>query len=228
MDEKQEIKAAKRGDKLALESLFKKNKDLIDYKTNAFSRAPVPPAAVRAEAYKLFMIAIRRYNEDSGIKFRTFLEANLRLNRFVTQNSSVVRLPENRVLELTRYKHTKSTMESIMGREPSPVEMADHLGWRLSQVEKMENSINRSIYSEAESTERKIPVIGDISSRYKDTVELLYFSMMPEQQLVWDYSNGSHGKPKLKIEEISKKMNMSTDKVYRILREIHQKVHGRL
>lgn len=226
--EKTQIIKAQRGNQEAIQDLFEKNKDLLDYKANAFSRAPIPNAAVKAEAYKIFMIALRRYDINSGIKFRTFLESHLRLNRYVTQNSSVVRLPENRVLEITRYRTTKASLESMLGREPSPAEMAAHLGWRLAQAEKMERSLSRSILSEAESSERKFSISTDMSSRYTDTIELLYYSLSGEERDVWDFANGAHGKPKLKAEQIAEKLRLSVDKVYRILRDVNKRIHGRL
>ena len=224
MDDKL-VKDAKRGNRTAIDKLFTKNKDLMDYKANSFRKAALPLSAIKAEAYKIFLVALNRYNVGSGIKFRTFLESHLRLNRFVTTYGSVVRIPENRALEVQRYRTTKSGLESMYNREITPIEMADHLGWRLQQVEKMEKTLGRQLYSESESMERKFSLETHSNDRYKETLELMYYSLPPEEQLILDYSRGNHGKSKLKIVEIAKRLKMSTDKIYRILKKIDRRLH---
>ena len=220
------IKKAKQGNQRAINKLFKIYKPLLDYKAGAFRKAAMPFASIQAETYKLFMSALKKYDAVRGIQFKTFMENAVRPNRFVNTYKNIIRIPENRILEITRFKNTKTTLETMMGREPTPVELADHMGWSVNHVSKMEESLARQVFSASESMERKFSIGGVFQDRLKETSDYVYYQLPPQAQHVYDYSSGAHGKPKLDAKAITKKMGISMDKVYRIRRKIDAEIHG--
>ena len=220
------IKKAKHGDRQAVKELFKIYKPLLDYKAGAFRKAALPFAAIQAETYKLFMIALKKYDAKRGIQFKTFMETEVRPNRFVNTYKNIIRIPENRVLEITRFKNVKATLDTMLGREPTPVEMGDHMGWSTNMVGKMEEDLNRQVFSASESMERKFSVGGHFQDRLKETSDYVYYQLDPLSQHVYDYSSGAHGKSRLDATAIAKKLKISMDKVYRIRRKIDAEIHG--
>jgi DNA-directed RNA polymerase specialized sigma subunit len=220
------ILRAKRGDFAARNELLAKYKPNIDMLIRRWSRAPVPTAAIQGEAMKLLLLAADRYDPSSGVLFKTFMETQLRgLYRYVNAHKNVARVPEHRVLQIRRFQNAKSLLEAQKDREPTHDEMADHLGWGLQQVQMMDTALSRGAFALSESEERNFADPINFYGRMGETLEFLYFQMSPDEKLVYDYSLGAHGKPKISsVADISRRTGLSTDKVYAIKRKMAKDV----
>lgn len=227
-DEKDLLKRAKAGDPIAKNELIQRYRPMLRHKIRAYSRAPVPQAALQGEAMRLLLHAIDRYDPAKGVKFKTFLDHNLRgLYRYTARAKNVARIPEHQTLQISRFKNVKSILESKKGREPTAHEVADALAWSPAQVTKMETALNRRdiAASGIEAMHGK----ERLEEKMEDLMEYEYFEMMPEEKLVFDYTLGKHGKPKLRdVKSISRRTGLSTDKVYEIKRNIAQKIAQRI
>jgi DNA-directed RNA polymerase sigma subunit (sigma70/sigma32) len=210
----------KGGDKQALNQLIRNHMDLLIMKARRFDKAPVPYPAVLGQAMQLTAVAAKKYDPDSDVRFRTFLEHYLRgLRRYVDQNKRVDRVPEHRLLQVNRYMSQKALLQARQDREPSNQELAEALGWSVTEVQQMEKVLNQR--SLAASGLENVEGEDAAQSRFAETVELSYVSWSPEEQLVYDYSVGAHGKPQLRsVPEIAKTTGLSTDAVYRIKRKL--------
>lgn len=205
--------------------LLRRHKTFLDFKASAYRSAAMPIAAIKAEAYKVLLSSIGRFDPRQGVKFKTFLESSVRkINRFVAQNKSIARIPEQKGLKIQTFEATRSALSNLLGREPSALELADHLKWSLNEVEKMEEALSRRVLSEEETYSRKMAPGTLYGDAWNETREFLYYELDPMSQLVFDYSEGAHGKKVLKADEIAKKLNTSIDKVYAIRRQIDAKL----
>lgn len=212
---------AKRGDTAALNELIERHNDLLQRKAGVFARAPIPNSVVHAQAIKLMRIAVDRY-QPGQVRFRTFLESTVRLNRFVTSNKGAARIPEHRALLIRRYLATKEVLRSEKDREPSNTEVAEALRWSVTDVDRLERAVNRR---ELAASSMQFDQISSQTDRFKETAEFLYFGLSAEEQLVFDYSLGAHGKPRIRsVKEMSAKTGISTDKIYEIKRRIARKL----
>ena len=222
------INRVKRGDVLAKNELVRKYMPVIRQRLRVYSRAPIPMGALEGEGIKLLLYAAERFDPKSGAAFRTFLGHNLKgLYRYVNQHKNVARIPEHQVLQITRFGNTKSILQTDKGREPTNEEMADALGWSLPQVRKMEMAVSRRDI--AMSGIETLHEMERLDDRMEDLLEFAYFQITPEEKLVYDYSLGRHGKPRLKdAKAIARKTGLSLDKVYEIKREVAQRVQARL
>lgn len=211
-----------RGDPQAFNALLVRHNDLLTRKSDAFRRAPVPPSAIYAHAVKLTRQAAQRYTPGTGAQFRTYLESNLRLTRFVNGAKNVARVPEHRSLMVGRYKTAKTLLTDEKDRDPTATEMAEHLGWSVADVERMETVLSRR---ELSSSGMQYDQLGGFSARFEDGVEMLYYSLTPEEQLVLDYSLGRHGKPQTKsVAEMSRATGLTADRIYAIKRTLARKL----
>lgn len=222
------ILRVKRGDVLAKNELVRKYMPVIRQRLQVYSRAPVPIAALEGEGIKLLLYAADKYDPKSGVQFRTFLGHSLKgLYRYVNQHKNMARIPEHQVLQLTRFQNTKSILQTDKGREPTNEEMADALDWSVPQVHKMEMSMSRRDI--AMSGIDVLHEVERLDTKLEDLLEFTYFSMSPEEKLVYDYSLGRHGKTRLKdAKEIARKTGLTVDKVYEMKRSVAQKVQSRL
>lgn len=216
------VTKAKRGDESAFNQLLERHYDLISKKAQAYSSAPVPQSVIKAQAIKIFKGVIDRYDPSSDANFRTFLESNLRLSRFVNQTKNVARIPEHRFLMLSRYVTTKEILKTEKDREPTPTEMAEALHISVSDATELEKAVSRKELSTSGMT---FDQVGAINDRFKDSLEFIYFVLTPQEQLVFDYSLGAHGKPRLdSVTEIMRKTGLTQDKVYAIKRDLAKKL----
>lgn len=216
------ILRAKAGDFAARNELLRKYKEDLDRAVRKWSRAPVPSAAIEGEAMKLLLLAADRFDPKAGVKFKTFLDAQMRgLYRYVNTNKNVARVPEHRVLQIQRYQNAKSLLEAKKDREPTHEEMADHLSWSLQQVQMMDTALSRGSLSLATSEEKGFSDPITFYDRMGETFEFIYFKMEPEEKLIYDYSLGAHGRKKLgSVEDISRVTGIPTHKVYAIKKKL--------
>lgn len=222
------VARAKAGDFVAKNDLIRRFSTTIKFKSNAFSRAPMPSAAIEGEGMSLLLQAVEKFNPGMGLKFKTFLEQMLKgLYRYVATNKNIARIPEHQVMQISRYKTIKEILRASKDREPTTDEVADSIGWPISQVVKMETSLSRR--SVAMSDIEGLHEVADMPARMKDVAELEYFGMMPEEKLVYDYSMGAHGKKTLtSVAAISKAAGLPPDKVYAIKRALAHKIASRI
>lgn len=216
------VAKAKRGDAAAFDQLIERHSDLISKKVGAFRMAPVPSSAIYAHAIKLMRNAVEKYNPASDANFRTFFEANLRLTRFVNDHKTVARIPEHRSLMIGRYIAAKNILLADKGREPTPEEIAHELRISISDAVKLEKIVNTK---ELAASSMSFDQVGGVANRFTNAGEFMYFGLTPQEQLVYDYSLGAHGKPALKsVADIAKRAGISADMVYRIKRELGEKI----
>lgn len=219
------VSRAKNGDNKALNQLIEQNKDLLSAKSFIFRKAPIPGAAIEGEAMRLLLVAVNRYDPNSTANFRTYLEHTLRgLNRYVNSNKNIARIPENRLAQIRHFETIKSLLRTDRGRDPTIDELSDELGWSMPEVAAMNKSLKQKDLSEMSFISEDAAT--RVSSRLTETGELLYVTLLPEEKLVYDYLLGAHGKPKLSsVFTIARKTKLSTDKVYRVRRDISRKLN---
>lgn len=222
------VRRAKAGDKIALNELIRLHKDLIDVKVNNFKKAPVPGAAIEGEALALFLAALDRYTPASGANFRTYLEHMLRgLNRYVNSNKNIARIPENKFLRMRHYMSLRSLLVAQYNREPTLDELSDETGWSKTDVAAMEQALKQKDLAAFDFEEQG--KAKQMESRLYETSEFLYASLTPQEKQIYDYSLGAHGKPVINsVAELAKKTGMSTDQVYKIRRQIAQRISQHL
>lgn len=213
---------AKRGDTQALNELIDRHSDLIKKKVGGFAFAAVPSSVIHAHAIKLLKNAVEKYSPGEGANFRTFLESNLRLTRFVNDHKTIARIPEHRSLMISRYIAAKNMLFADKNREPTAEEIAHDLKISIADAVKLEQIINSKTLASSAMT---FDQVSNVSNRFTNAGEFMYFGLTPQEQLVYDYSLGAHGKPALKsVADIAKKVGITTDKVYQIKRDLGEKI----
>lgn len=222
------VARAQAGDHVALNQLIANNRDLLDVTIAKYRKAPVPTPAIEGEVLKLFTIAVHKYSPAAGATFRTYLETVLRgTNRYVNSNKNVARIPEHRLLRIRHYETIKSLLRAQTNREPTIDELSDQLGWSLADVAAMDKALRQKDLAEMDFVTG-----GDqekLESRITETAEFLYDSLLPDEKLVYDYSTGRHGKPRVaSVADMARKTGLTVDRVYKLTRSVTRKVNHNL
>lgn len=214
-------KATKSSSDLTL--LFKRLDPLIQSNVNKYSAAPIPRSALEAEAKKWSLKAFENFNPTMGVKLSTHVSNYLRkLFRYTVQHQNVGRIPEHRALQINSFKVGNTQLHDKLGRPPTNNELADHLAWPIKHVNEMVNSLRQDIAASTgmgdEGTDKHSPQM--------EVIQLGYHSLLPDEQVVFDYTLGMHGKPKLSPGEIAVKMKLSNSKISKLRNSITAKLHG--
>ena len=206
-----------------LSVLFKRLDPLIQSNVNRYSAAPIPRSALEAEAKKWTLKAFEGFNPTMGVKLSTHVTNYLRkLYRYTVQHQNIGRIPEHRALQINSFKVANTQLHDKLGRPATTTELADHLAWPIKHVREMESSLRQDIAASTgmgeEGTEKHSPEM--------EVIQMGYYSLTPEEQIIFDYTLGSHGKPKLSPGEMATKLKMSNSKISKLRNSVASKLHG--
>ena len=119
---------------------------------------------------------------------------------------NAIRLPENMQLKVREFMNAKADLKEKLGREPTSEELADHLGWPLKKVVRMEKQLHNEASASTQIFEPEDP---NRDSKLDLKLDLVYRSLSPRDKLIFEYTTGYGGKPKLSNNEIAKKLGVS-------------------
>jgi len=166
----------------------------------------IPPPILKLKAKRLILKALPKYNPKLA-RLNTFIVHQLApLKRENMKSQNIVRLPENTQLKVRSYLDARQILSEKNDREPTTEELTDHLAWKRKDVDRME----RQFHSEAAHS----TMIYEGASMFHGSdlnlkIDLVYKSLTPRDQLVFEYSTGYGGKPKISNNTIAKRLKVS-------------------
>ena len=199
---------------------------LVNARVNEFKGAPVPPSAVRGFANAQAVRALQTYDPNRGAAVSTFVSWHLKkVKAFVLKHQNIGKIPEHRARNITPYKNARDELTQKMGMPPDSLTLAEHLGWSQAEVGRMESELRKDYIA---SLSPEVDRLADLqSSRERDVLRYIHYDLTPEERLVYEYSLGLYGRPKLSATNIAKTMNVSLPKVSRIRKKIDMKLRER-
>jgi DNA-directed RNA polymerase specialized sigma subunit len=167
----------------------------------------IPPAILKLKAKALVIKALPKYNPDKA-QLNTFIVHQLApLKRENMKAQNIIRMPENMQLKVRTFIDRKQRLEDKLRREPTSLELADELKWSLKEVKRMERqfhteaNVGSLIYEEGASY---------LDSKLNLRTDLVFRSLAPRDQLIFEYSTGYGGKQKISNNEIARKLKVSS------------------
>lgn len=206
-----------------LRPLLKNFRGLIRSKSNRWAQnTDLPAAAVHAEFNKQFVNALRTYDPNKGTKLGSWVTTNLKkAQRWASTYQNPARVQETRYYKIGEFDNTVAQLDEQLGREPTNLELAEALKWSEEEVTRMQKEKRPTLYSSAFEGYDPTTIVP---SRESEVLRLIRFELSPEELLVYEYTGGYGGKPKLRPGQIAKKLNMSPSKITRIRNSIANKM----
>lgn len=129
---KDEVEVAKRiqdGDQIALASLVKANLRFVVSVAKQYQNLGLPLSDLINEGNLGLMVAAKRFDGSKGFKFISYAVWWIRQSilQALAEQSRIVRLPLNRIGELTRVNKIFTKLEQRLGRPPENEEIAAEL-----------------------------------------------------------------------------------------------------
>ncbi len=209
-----------------LEPLLDGMQGLINSRVNEFKQAPVPQSAVRGFANAKAIHAFENYNPKKGAALSTYVTWHLKkVKAFVLKHQNIGRIPEHRARNITEFKNTKEDLTQKMGMPPDSLTLAENLGWSQAEVNRMEAELRKDLVASFSPEPDRLPDIQ--SAREREVLRYIHYDLTPDERLVFEYSLGLYGKPKLSAKQIAQTMSISQPKVSRIRAKIDKKLRER-
>lgn len=209
---------------MTLQPLMRQLDPLIQNQVNKWSGAIARPV-LDAKAKQLALEGIKTYDPNAGAALATHVTNRLKkLSREVYTHQDAVRLPEYKKLRVHSYLKGQQELMDQYGREPSHVELADHLGWSPKAVGEVQRSMNPELVESQDMGAglfEQTSVWGNESD--DGLVDLVYFDLEPVDKQIFEHSTGYSGKPILNNTQLCKKTGLTQGQLsYRKRKLINQ------
>lgn len=196
---------------------------------NASFNSNIPQSAHQAYAAQNFYNALKTFDPKHGVlQTHVYGSVGKKAHRLNALYQNLGHAPEPRAQMAGRYLDAKEYLKNQLDREPSAAELADHMSIGISKIGLLEKEIHKDLALD-DMTEQQTYFMTDAN---QEKLEFLYYDLSGEEQVVYDYIMGAHGKPRMTrgggkrvdFDGIAQKMGVSSSKV----RNIHKKIARKL
>lgn len=173
-----------------LAELMKEMEPQINGAVYKYLHSGLPEAAVRAEAKRLVLDALERYDPTKGT-LKNYVAVYLqKLYRYVNNYQNVVRMPENHRIAYGELLRAEDEFRIMTGREPTIAEMADKLGWDPARISllKKETAGAAVVSSEVWDVHNTSDVM-----EFNNAIAYAQTKLNPQEMKVLEYSTGIGG-----------------------------------
>ncbi len=156
----------KQGDQAALEKLVKANLRFVVSVAKQYHHSKVPLNDLINDGNVGLIKAARMFDETKGFKFISYAVWWIRqsIMESLANHSRIVRIPANKIGELSKINHATSTMEQKFEREPTSEELADFLGIKPEDIKSANNASIRQSSLDAPFDEGEDGTLLDLLS----------------------------------------------------------------
>jgi DNA-directed RNA polymerase specialized sigma subunit len=199
--------------------LLEDHKKLVEFEAAKYA-GYVPLAIVTAEAYKLANKAIDDFNENSGIKFSTFLVNSLKkLSRLSTQYGGIVRIPENKQFKIQKMNVAEEELRGELGREPSLAEIANKTRTSLKEVTNLYSTRKKEV-----TFANVVQTPTFVTDQNDDWIHYVYHDLSDVDKIIMERKTGFGGKKILSTEELAKQLKLAASTIINRLNMITSKL----
>lgn len=187
----------------------------IDYAVRKFSTAGIPQSVLRVKAKALALEQCKTFRPGFGANLSTHVgNGLLKMIDYVDSEKDVVRIPNNIKKHIPKYIENKEILTDSLGRQPSGIEMADRLKISPNLVHDIETIINRKEIGESSSN---LSPAYSMESKEHKAIMIQYYDIQDDKErLVYEYTFGIMGKPRMQVSQISLKTSVPEHTVRRI------------
>lgn len=146
---------------------------------------------LETKAKILAVEAIRSYQPSRGAALATHVTNRLqKLSRTVYTHTQAARLPEHKAVGMTTFSVASDQLQNDLGRSPTHIELADHLGWTQGRTREFQRAYDRKeLLTSGEFNPSAFPV----ADQHDPIIDYVYFDMEPQKQKLFEGITGYGG-----------------------------------
>ena len=244
---KDEIEVAKKikgGDQDALSSLVKANLRFVVSVAKGYQNLGLPLSDLINEGNLGLIVAAKRFDGSKGFKFISYAVWWIRQSilQALAEQSRIVRLPLNRIGELTRVNKVLTKLEQRLGRPPETAEIAAELNVNASDMDLLLRLSQRPVSLETPCDDGEpdrcigdllpddsIPACDEVLSEdeLKDEIQEAMVALTEGEARVLRMYYGLDGEEPMTLEEIGTYVGRTRERVRQIKEKALQKLRHR-
>jgi RNA polymerase primary sigma factor len=226
------VRRAQAGDRSAQEQLIRSHVRLVNQIARRYRCRSLSLDDLVQEGILGLMVAIERFDATRGCRLCTYAVYWVRqaIARAVEQNDRLIHVPMQASADLRRLVKLRDAHRRTLGREPTETELAeasglteDRIGQLLSMVpdtvslEAMVGSDqDTSLLDLAEDDSALNPEKGAVDVEYHHHLRQLLLSLQPRERQVLEERFGFGGGHPQTLDELSRKLRISRERVRQI------------
>jgi RNA polymerase primary sigma factor len=177
--------------------------------------------------------AIDRFDPDKGYHFISYAVWWIRqaITKAIYEKARMIRLPQNRIFELSRIEKTRSRLQSERGMDPRTGDVARALDMDESHVASLVNisrdhvSLETPISKEkdpsllgdfVEDTERDTPEEETMDGALRDEINKVLETLSEREAIIIQYRFGLNGKQPLSLQELGNRFSLTKERIRQI------------
>lgn len=204
-----------------LEPLIKSYEPVIAQKVRQYKAPSVNEAAFRGVLTTHLIHAFESFDASRGAQLSTHVENRLKkAQRFNTRHQNFAYIPEAQASHIGKINRATNELAEQFGRDPTHLEVADHLGLAPKLVSKIINAQRKDVRASSfESDPTEVEMHRD-----QEVLDLLPYNLTPEENSVFNHIFGRNGVARTdSTNVIAQKMNKSPSQISRLRTSILQK-----
>lgn len=214
--------AHKAGDANAKWELLNRFNGLIGDHANKYSNV-LPRPVVEAQLKQHTLKAFDTYNPNMNTKLSTHVVNSWKkLSRANMANQQAIRLPENIALKYKVYNDGKEYLTEVLNREPTTVELAEHIGWGVDDVANLSKRFHRELVESKQVFDPGV-VDSDISH---NALLATYYSGSEHERYFMEHTLGTDfmGKKEKPSAQIQKDLKLNAYQYYKLKNNVADKL----
>jgi RNA polymerase primary sigma factor len=220
---------ARLGDEAAIAEMVSRNLRFVISVAKKYQNRGLPLSDLIGEGNVGLLTAARKYDPTQGVRFITYAVWWIRqaILSAIARQSHIVRLPPNRIADLTRIKRAADVLRQRLQREPNPGELAEETGMPLALVRSLhavglrDVSLDSPMTGESEQTlldrfgsEEAEETDSDVAgAQLKERLELALGSLPPRDARILRLQFGMEGGREHTLEEIGVMLGVTRERV---------------
>ena len=230
---------------LAREHLGRANTRLVVSIAKRYMGQGLPFPDLIQEGNVGLMRAVDKYDYRRGNRFSTYATWWIRqaITRALAQKTRTIRIPLHMTERIRQMYRTAQNLEQLLGRRPSPEEIADEMGLPSETVRSMMDASQHAIALERpvgddgdsefgdfiEDQDTPSPVDSATHNLLQETIEEVLGELTPRQSHILRLRFGLGGGEPHTLEEIANKFGLSRERIRQLEKEALRRLrHPRL